>query len=265
MHGASGSLPVSSPDRLRYGGRTTCFTVDSAVGEAVIFDCGTGLTQAPDVRLDQPTHFHVFLTHYHLDHLLGLLLFRPLYMPDHRFTFYGRPPEGLTLEEAVAGAFAAPWFPVELATTEAEKVYVTLDGDPIDVGRLTVTYETLNHPQGVLGYRIQHDGGALVIATDHEGGVGEIDSRLVSLARDAEVLIHDAQYTPEDYAARRQGWGHSTWRHAVEAAREASVRRLVLTSHDPFHTDAEIDAVVAAARARFGAVDGAHEGMLIGF
>jgi ribonuclease BN (tRNA processing enzyme) len=126
---------------------------------------------------------------------------------------------------------------------------------------VSITEMALNHPQGISGFRIEGPSRTVVIATDHESEP-EADRRLAEFARGADVLIHDAQYLPAEYQMRL-GWGHSTWEHAVKAAERAEVSELVLTSHDPDHTDEDIDGIVAAAMDRFPNTIAGTEGMKI--
>ncbi len=261
VHGASGSIPAPRGDRIRYGGNTTCFSLIGAGNAPIVIDAGTGLAFAPALRCDVPAHYHVLITHYHLDHLLGLQSFRPFFDGRHRFTFYGMPPEEGTIEQAIAGVFASPWFPLGLADIPCRRDYVELDGSPFVVDDVRVSSTALHHPQGVLGFRLETDGWSVVVATDHEADHGLRDAELVALSRNADVLVHDAQFTPEELAALYDGWGHSTWRDAARAANAAGVGKLVLTSHDPYRSDDGIDAIVALARTEFSDVVGAYEGL----
>jgi len=135
--------------------------------------------------------------------------------------FHGRA-EGMTVREAIDGALRPPWFPVPVCESPAKKTYTDLDGEPFEVDGLQVTPIWLHHPQGVTGYRIQSGDRVLVIATDHEAGDAEADARLVEAARGANLLVHDAQYTDSQYS-EHEGWGHSTWRQAIETAQQAGV------------------------------------------
>ena len=265
IHGVRGSTPVGGQDTARYGGHTICMSVDDGAGRVLILDLGTGLR---NLQADLPPRhdgydFQVFLTHYHWDHLQGLPFFIPIYEPSNRFAFHGFGWEGMGVEELIAGTFQPPWFPVSLADTAADKTFVALDGDPIRVGELTVSWTRLKHPQGVTAYRIDGPNTSVVVATDHEAGDPEFDEALSVLGAGADVLIHDAQYTDGEYELHYEGWGHSTWTHAVEAARATGVDRLVLISHDPSHGDDAVDAIVDEARAEFANVDAAAEGMAI--
>jgi ribonuclease BN (tRNA processing enzyme) len=231
--------------------------------EPIIVDAGTGLAFSAELVTGRPTHHHVLLTHFHLDHLLGLQTFRPFFGEEHRFTFYGFASDREQLREAIAGVFADPWFPIALRDVASHTEFVALDGRPFWLGPVLVNVARLHHPQGVTGFRLTHGRRSAVIATDHEAGQPGIDDRLVEFALGADVLIHDAQFTPEEHQALYDGWGHSTWKDAVRIAAEAGVGRLVLTSHDPFRTDDEIDQIVGLARHEFHDVEAAYEGLAI--
>ena len=265
IHGVRGSTPVGGQGTARYGGQTICLSAHASVGEMLVIDAGTGLRglQASLPPRDGGYRFHVFLTHYHWDHLQGLPFFGPLYDAANHFTFYGYPWEGMGVEDLIAGTFRPPWFPVSLDDTAATKEYVALGDDAIRIGDLAVSWTRLNHPQGVTAYRIDGPVASVVIATDHESGDPEFDEALYALGRDTDVLIHDAQYTDGEYELHYEGWGHSTWRHAVDAAKATHATRLVLISHDPSHEDSAVDAIVADARVEFPQLDAAHEGMVV--
>lgn len=265
IHGVRGSTPVGGQETARYGGHTICMSVNDGAGRVLVLDLGTGLrglqSTLPD-RADGYT-FDVFLTHYHWDHLQGLPFFLPLYDSANRFTFHGYPWEDMGVEKLIAGTFQPPWFPVSLTDTEAHKDYVELVDEPIRIGDLEVSWTRLKHPQGVTAFRIDGPRSSIVIATDHEAGDPEFDEALSVFGRGADVLIHDAQYTDGEYELHYEGWGHSTWTHAVEAAEATGVGRLVLISHDPSHSDDDVDAIVADARREFPRLDAAYEGMAI--
>jgi phosphoribosyl 1,2-cyclic phosphodiesterase len=206
--------------------------------------------------------FVVFLTHYHWDHLQGIPVFAPYYMPGNSFTFYGPKPAEGTVTEVIDTVIRPPWFPVAFADSMAQVACLDVPTE-VTVGNIRVRAIRLQHPDPVVGYRIDGPRRSVVIATDHEAGTHEVDASLVELATGADVLIHDAQYTPDDYASRRMGWGHSTWEHAAKTAHAARVDELLLTSHDPDHDDNMIDAIQAAARAVFTNTSAVFEGMRI--
>jgi ribonuclease BN (tRNA processing enzyme) len=156
-----------------------------------------------------------------------------------------------------------PWWPVPFSDVQAKVTWETLPAGPLKVGPIEVRGARLRHPGGVVAYRLEHRARAVVVATDVEGGEPKHDAAIRALADGAAVLVHDAQYRPEEYRDGREGWGHSTWEHASSVARDAGVEHLVLTSHEPNRTDDGVDAIVAEARAVFPSVEAAYEGQQI--
>ena len=267
FHGVRGSVPTTHPASRGYGGNTPCLELALGPRRRLLLDCGSGLCSVESDLHAHPgaaeVRFDVLLTHFHWDHLMGLPFFGPLYDGGARFTFYGCGWGGSDLREILEGAIRPPWFPVALGDTPSSKTYRDLDDGALDFGDLRVTHARLQHPQGVTAYRLERDGRSVVFATDIERGDPESDARLGVLSSGADYLIHDSQYTPEEYDRQYRGWGHSTWKHAVEAARQAGAQRLILFHHDPTRTDEELDAIVAEAGRMFPAVEAAREGQIL--
>jgi phosphoribosyl 1,2-cyclic phosphodiesterase len=254
---------VSAKIHRRYGGNTTCFEVEVESRHHLIVDCGTGLRGLQrDIGGDTARRFSIFFTHYHWDHIEGLALFEPLFDPRATIDFHGpRSPKG-GVEDTLRAVLQPPWWPVSLHEAAATVSFLDLDS-PVAVGPVSMSHAQLSHPQGVVSYRLDGPSRSVVIATDHEAGDATLDARLSGLASRADVLIHDAQYTPKEYRSSRKGWGHSTWEMAVRAALDARVKHLVLTSHDPERSDEGVDTIRAEARSRFPQADAAWEGMRI--
>ncbi|MFA7250139.1 MAG: MBL fold metallo-hydrolase [Dehalococcoidia bacterium] len=269
VHGSRGSSTVSGPAFARHGGYTTCFEVVMEDGHHLVIDAGSGLLRVQaalaEAGTTQPFQGTIFFTHFHWDHIQGLPFFAPVYASTSAIRLIGAPPAGHTVRSALADAIRPPWFPVPLAQAAASLSFEALPGQSVRVGDVEVTSVPLNHPGGVSGFRIARGDHSLVIATDVEAGDPASDAALRTLAEGASVLIHDAQYTPGEWATTRRGWGHSTWEHATAVAAEAHVDRLLLTSHDPDRTDEGIDEIVRAARQRFPATEAAFEGQIIEF
>jgi len=264
FRGVRGSMPVSGSQTNRYGGHTLCIDIEASAASTVVIDGGTGISGLHRDRTPHTgTDYHVFLTHYHWDHIQGLLFFRPLYDASNTFTFYGHRWDGMSSQQAIEGALRPPWFPVAMEETAASKSYVTIDRAVFEIGDLKITTAPLRHPQGVTAYRIDGPNRSIVIATDCERGDARADEVLRELADGADMLVHDAQYSPEEYEDHHVGWGHSTWAQAADAAQDAGVAELILVSHDPARTDDEIDALVAKARGVFANTRAAFEGMQI--
>jgi len=265
--GVRGSTPTPQAENLRYGGNTSCIEV--RLGDRIfIFDCGTGFRVLGHALLsefkDRPFAAHVFVSHFHWDHIQGMPFFRPLYeSPQSQFIFHASS-RTRSLEQVMTEQMASPYFPVNLDQMRAKRDFFNIENGslPMEDGiRLRTAW--LNHPQGCLGFRLETKDGVLVYATDNEPGDLVFDKAVRKLAEGADILIYDAQYLPEEYAARRRGWGHSHWREAVNVVMESGAKELILYHHDPDHTDAIVDKVVEDARNYYPKVRAAAEGMEI--
>ncbi|HXY77471.1 MAG TPA: MBL fold metallo-hydrolase [Candidatus Acidoferrales bacterium] len=265
--GVRGSTPTPQAENLRYGGNTSC--VEVRLGDRIyIFDCGTGfrvLGHALEREFgDQPFSAHVFVTHFHWDHIQGMPFFRPLYDSAGSEFFFHSSSRTRSLEQVMTEQMASPYFPVNLDEMKAKRNFYDIENGCLDMADgIRIKTAWLNHPQGCLGYRLETDDGVLVYATDNEPGDIAFDKAVRQLAEGADVLIYDAQYLPEDYAARRRGWGHSHWREAVNVVMESGAEELILYHHDPDHNDAIVDRVVIEARNYYPRVRAAAEGMEI--
>jgi phosphoribosyl 1,2-cyclic phosphodiesterase len=263
--GVRGSTPTPQPENLRYGGNTSC--VEVRLRESIyIFDCGTGFRllgrQLAREFESKPFDAHIFVSHFHWDHIQGIPFFGPLYdSPGSRFVFHSSS-RNRNLQRVLEEQMAAPYFPVNMNEMKARRDFHNIEEGrvPLD-GAITIQTAWLNHPQGCLGFRLESKDGILVYATDNEPGDADFDKNVRRLAAGADVLIYDAQYLPEEYEARKRGWGHSHWREAVNVVMESGAKELVLFHHDPDHTDTCIDAVVKEARNYYPRVRAASEGM----
>jgi phosphoribosyl 1,2-cyclic phosphodiesterase len=258
--GVRGSTPTPVARNLGYGGNTPCVSVESSSDELLIFDAGSGI-RALGAELVQrpkpPKVLHLFFTHFHWDHLQGLPFFAPLYGKETRLVIHSaRGPE--EARSILARQMTTPFFPVDFNGLPSQLEFRQITTDPIGFGDVTVQGFPLHHPQGAQGYRIANEHKSIVFAIDHEHGDSAIDVGLRVIARNADVLIYDAQYTPAEYE-QRKGWGHGTWQEAVNVARDAQVGKLVLFHHDPDHDDDAIDAIVAEAQRQFRQTIGARE------
>jgi phosphoribosyl 1,2-cyclic phosphodiesterase len=269
--GVRGSTPTVDPATWRYGGNTPCLELVAPDGTLFILDCGTGLRTlgsrwtAPASGRGAETH--IFVTHYHWDHIQGIPFFAPFYAETNEFHFYSFRSKFLgrdSLKQVFETQMALPYFPVDMSAMSAKRKFKEVgSGDTFKIGENTVTARELNHPQGCLGYRIDTPAGSVVYATDNEPGDSKLDQSLRELAAGADIFINDAQYTPEQLAASRKGWGHSSWLEGVKIARETGAKTLVLFHHDPDSTDRMVDSLLRQAREEFDSVFAASEGMVI--
>ena len=276
--GVRGSTPTLERDTWRYGGNTACLELSVPGGTRFILDCGTGLRMLGN-HLQQMNNrwtkwhgdggieAHVLVTHYHWDHIQGIPFFHPFFESQNRFHFYSFQSKHLgrnSLIQVLEAQFASPYFPVDVSMMSSARFFREVDGgEKWDVGGTHITTAWLNHPQGCLGYRLDTPVGSIVYATDNEPGVAEFDNNLRELSQGADVLIYDAQYSPEQLSTTRKGWGHSCWLEGVKIARESKVRNLILFHHDPESSSRTVDGFLSAARQEFPATWAAMEGMSV--
>ena len=267
--GVRGSIATAGAATAAVGGNTSC--VELTCGdERIILDAGTGLRPlgAELAKLGQ-VRASLLLSHFHWDHLQGFPFFVPAYVPGNRLAVWGCLDQAGDLDAAVRRALAAqmapPHFPVGLETMRASlSFHGVRPGGVFQIGSVTVSTASLRHPNGGAAYRLDWGGRSVVYATDteHDGDSGELDRGLCRLAEGADLLIYDAQYTPEEYR-RHVGWGHSTAEEGARLAAAAGVAQLVLFHHDPGHDDWQVARIEAATRARFPGTVAAREGLVI--
>jgi CheY-like chemotaxis protein len=267
--GTRGSLAKPGPSTVRYGGNTSCVEVRAADGTLIVLDCGTGahdLGRSLVASGERPIRGHLLLTHTHWDHIQGFPFFAPLFIPGNEFDVYAPQGLGQRLEETLAGQMEYTYFPVTLGQLDATIRYHDLGEGVFDLGAVHVTARYLNHPGLALGYRLEAGGVTVVYATDHEphsrhqpevtGSAQQVpvhreDQRHVEFLAGADLVIHDAQYTLEEYPGKLT-WGHTPAELAVDFALAASVKRLALFHHDPLRDDASLDRLVESCRQRSG-------------
>lgn len=264
--GVRGSTPTPQAENMRYGGNTSCVEV-RAQGQIYIFDCGTGFRllgkQLAREFGSRPITAHIFLSHFHWDHIQGIPFFSPLYdAPDNHFFFHSSS-RTRGLQRAIEEQMIDPYFPVNMSEMAAHRNFYDIEEGRLVLDHATIETKWLNHPQGCLGFRMETPEGVLVYATDNEPGDALFDKSVRKLAAGADVLIYDAQYLPEEYTAKKRGWGHSHWREAINVVMESGARELVLFHHDPDHSDACIDHIVREARNYYPKVRAAEEGLEI--
>ena len=265
--GVRGSIASPGPDTAAVGGNTSCVEVQCGKTK-LILDAGTGARRLGDSLLASgPVDATILLSHLHWDHIQGLPFFVPAYLPSTKLGIVGSGGGASALRAVLDAQMKAPVFPVRLDELGAElSLREVKSGETFSVGEARVRAAKLNHPGGVLAYRIEHEGTSVVYATDTEH-YACVDPALRALAEGADVLIYDSQYTPEEYRGdggrSRVGWGHSTYVAGAELARAAGVGRYVLFHHDPQRTDAGVADVERRARELFPEAVAAREGMTI--
>ncbi|MEO7741889.1 MAG: response regulator [Usitatibacter sp.] len=254
--GTRGSIATPGPSTIHFGGNTSCVELTTAGGNLLILDCGTGAHPLAAMLMAQhgkAIDASILLGHTHWDHIQGFPFFGPAFVAGNTAAIYG--PEGSrgSLQDVLAGQMEFTYFPVDLSELPAAITFHELTEGIHDIGGLRVATQFLNHPAMTLGFRVEADGVAMVYLVDHEPFSAELwragavpgliesilhegDRRHARFMAGADLVIHDAQYTPEEYA-RKKTWGHSPYDYVVQLAAAAGVRRLALTHHDPSHDD----------------------------
>jgi phosphoribosyl 1,2-cyclic phosphodiesterase len=253
--GVRGSCPCSSDRYRRYGGNTSCVLVEVAGELPLIIDLGTGLRalgdhlQAPLSVTGAPLRANVLLSHLHYDHVLGLPFFSPMRHPDAVVDVYGPTQEG-GLGQTLASMVRPPFFPVHMAQFQGSFRFHELgETDDFAIGAVKVKVRSIPHIGRTLGFRLEADDRTLAYLSDHQAPLDlrAIEPSVLELCDGADLLLHDAQYTEDEFSALPD-WGHSTANYAVQVARESGAKRLALYHHDPAHSDDEVDRMLREAR-----------------
>jgi phosphoribosyl 1,2-cyclic phosphodiesterase len=265
--GTRGSIATPGPGTNHYGGNTSCIELVTDAGDHLILDCGTGarmLGNELNEHTKGPISASILLTHTHWDHIQGFPFFAPLFAPGNHFDVYGPEKCHLSLHDVLSGQMEHHYFPVELDQLAARITYKDVSEGTHQIAGLKVTAQQMNHPSPTLGYRFESNGASICYLSDHEpfeesvwrkgaqpglmeSIVDEGDRRHAEFMSGTDVLIHEAQYTPEEYPAKKN-WGHSTYTYVVQLAAVAGVQRLFLTHHDPSHDDVFVAHIEERAR-----------------
>ena len=255
--GSRGSIPVSGREYLKYGGDTTCLEIRTKSGDIIIIDAGTGIRRLGNqVADEQRFDFNFIFTHGHWDHLMGFPFFKPLYFKKSTIRMHGCPFHSRFVETILSKVMAPPNFPVKYSDITAQISYPDACPTEFQIGSVSVVPIALSHPNGGSGYKFIEDGKTFVFLTDnelgyiHPGGLHFDD--YVSFSKDADLLIHDAEYTPEEYKIFID-WGHSLYTDALELAHQAAVKKLGLFHLNQERTDIEMDEIVKDCRKRIAA------------
>lgn len=249
--GTRGSIAVPGKNTTIYGGNTTCLELTLQSGRKVIIDAGTGIRALGEklVSGDEHVDVHLLMTHIHWDHILGFPFFAPLYEPSTRIRIDGYPTCMKGLRSTFDSKMGDGFFPIKFDEIKAEVKYLDhLKQGELEIDGTVIESVTLQHPQGGFGFRFREGGKTLVFITDNElredAWEGRKPEGYAEFSENADILIHDCQYTPQEID-RREGWGHSDYESVVDLAHRAKVKKLVLFHHDPSRKDPEVTAIKA--------------------
>ena len=279
FHGVRGSTPCDGPHLARYGGNTSCVTIEVPGQLPIVFDLGTGLRNFGLALHEQGRaegfHASVLLSHLHWDHVQGLPFFAPLHDPDALLDVYGPRQSDGPLGEVFSGLMRPPYFPIRPEQLEGTVVFHDVGDDDFPIGTAKIRSRWVRHVGPTLGYRLDWNGVSVAYVSDHGQGCSHggfegdefVPHEVLELCDGVDLLIHDAQHTPGEFERKRQ-WGHCTVDYALHVAREAGAQRLALFHHDPSHVDAQVDVLLRDAldvvdRNGGGEVFAAYEGLAI--
>ena len=248
--GTRGSTPSPGKNTIKYGGNTACTEVLFPNNTRFILDAGTGIRELGIQLRQKPEKVrgYIFLSHYHWDHIQGLPFFTPAYIPGNEFTIIGPEHPQVDLEKIISNQMESVYFPVPFSILSSKIDFLKLKQGYRQIGDIDVETLNVQHPGGSLSYRFTYGGQTFVYMTDNELGLNPRppNSKAASLketiefVQRADLLIHDGQYTDEELKTKT-GWGHSTWKEAMQLAIDSDVRRLILFHHEPEHSDSQLD------------------------
>lgn len=253
-HGARGSIPVSGPQYNRYGGDTTCLEIRTRNDEIIIVDAGSGIRRLGNRLIQEGRYqYHLIFTHSHLDHILGFPFFKPIYHPEAVIHLMGCPTTQGNIQKLLGKAMSAPLFPIQFDALCATIDYEMECRFSFQIDSVEIIPINLNHPNGGMGYKFVEDGKSFVFLTDNElfgkHRTGRSFEEYAAFAKEADILIHDSEYTREEYEITR-GWGHSTYEDALRLAQKARVRAFGLFHHNQNRNDEAQEQIVQACRAK---------------
>ncbi len=246
--GSRGSIPVSGPSVVKYGGDTTCMEIRAESGEIIIVDAGTGIRRLGNFLLEEESYeYHVIFTHAHWDHVMGFPFFKPIFHDNVRLYMHKCPFHSKFVETILTKVMSPPYFPVPYADIRADIWYEDACPYEFQIGSVQIEPIPLSHPNSGSGYKFTEKDKQFVFLTDNELGYvhpnGLKKEEYLAFSRGADLLIHDAEYTPEEYQKTIQ-WGHTVYPEALELAMEAGVKHFGLFHINQERTDDQLDAIV---------------------
>lgn len=264
--GVRGSFPCPHESHLRYGGNTSCISIQ-AKDQLIVLDAGTGLRPLGQWLVSQPIKkLTLLLSHVHWDHISGFPFFDPAYHLGYHIDIYAGnlKPQKQSIAEIMRQQMQAPTFPIEMKSLEASINFHDFSaGEQFNLGSdITVRTAPLSHPNEATGYRIECQGKSICYVTDTEHAEGVLDPTILALIDSADLVIYDSTYTDEEFK-NRVGWGHSTWQQGVRLAQSAGAKQLAIFHHDPDHDDNFMDRVASEASTLWGGAFVAKEGQSI--
>ena len=261
--GVRGSFPIPKSNDT-FGGNTSCIEVRSTKNEVVLFDMGTGLRNFGNSLLKEKipvTDIHIVLSHFHYDHILGFLMFIPLFVDKYNINIFAPGETDAEVEEKFESFLNSNFWPVNKEMLSAKINFNHYSSEAINItDNIKVLTSPHGHPGGASSIRVEIDRFSVTYVTDCEHPSSHLNQNVIDIAKNTDLLIHDAQYTPEQMPDHK-GWGHSSWEHCVEVAQKAKAKRLALFHHNPDHGDSMLEAIEQDEKNIFTNTVSAREGM----
>lgn len=275
FYGVRGSTPCPAEENRRYGGNTSCVSLDAPGNDPILFDLGTGLRPLGRALVGANGGGEAFrgtalVSHLHWDHVQGLPFFVPILLPGSQLDIYGPSQEGGSLEDAFRGFMCPPYFPVTVEQLHGKIRFHDVESDDFDLNGVKVRSRTIPHVGVTNGYRVELGGVSVAYLSDHqmpEDGAHTVGDDVLELCDGVDLVIHDAQYTQDEFPGKCH-WGHCTVDYALFVAQEAGAKRLVMFHHDPAHSDDQLDEMLRytrdlAERTSVEEVISAYEGLTL--
>ena len=264
--GCRGSFPSFDENQVIYGGDTSCIEVRTPDNEMIILDMGTGLRKLGQKILNDsscPKNINIFLSHYHLDHIHGFLMFAPLFNPEYNITIYSRPSNGKNFKEILEQFLQPEIWPVKIDQLPANITFIAINDEPVKINSNIEVLNNLHaHPNKAYSIKLNVYGKSITYITDCEHPKDHLNKNVIEFASNSDILIHDAQYTINDLDLHT-GWGHSSWKEAVDVAIQSHSKKLILFHHSPDYSDEQISSMEKKAQMHFPDVISAKQGMEI--
>lgn len=264
--GTRGSNPTPDKDKIKFGGDTSCVEVRTDQNDLIIFDMGTGLRNLGKKIISDSSYnrtIHIFLSHYHFDHIMGFLSFAPLFDSKYTINIYGEN-KNTNIEKLPDMLLQNNFWPVDKKMLNATINFKTIENNEININNIKITHTLHGHPNGANTYRMDYDGKSVVYCTDCEHPEGSLNPNVVNICNQADILIHDSHFTINDLADHR-GWGHSSWKQATDVMIESQAKQLVLFHHSPDYDDNQIRKIEQNAQAKFPNTISSFQGLSLDF
>ena len=263
--GVRGSFPSPRKDTIIYGGHTSCVEIRTAKNELIILDMGTGFLDLGNSMMKEkncPHEAHIILSHYHWDHIFGFLGFAPFFDPNKIFNIYGKD-DNMSPEDIFKYVQNPTFWPVDMSMLNAKINTSLFPNDELVISDdIRIKFTLHGHPNGANSYRIEIGNNVIIYSTDCEHPIGHLNHHVIENANNSDILIHDAQYTNEELSSHK-GWGHSSWQQAVQVAKDANAKQLILYHHDPYRSDDDLAKIELDAQKEFPNTFAAKQGMEI--